>query len=154
MRYSHRPSETEVAPSAPTRSTTSSASRASSVTTPTSREPAQTRPGVPRWVTPRRQVIELVLTWSGGQGVDLVKLVVDEAFRRPRDIRLESRRERLAIELEVDARSFHTVQLMVSFVGESRADLALGVYVDGVRVGGSAAPENASQRWEVEWTGP
>jgi len=99
-------------------------------------------------------VIELVLTWSGGQGVDLVKLVVDEAFRRPRDIRLESRRERLAIELEVDARSFHTVQLMVSFVGESRADLALGVYVDGVRVGGSAAPENASQRWEVEWTGP
>lgn len=101
----------------------------------------------------RRRILEVVLTWSGGEGVDLVKLVIDDAFRRPRDVRLESGRRRLALELDVDARPTHTVEILVAFVGESRTDLALRVYLDGMHVGDSPACEDASHRWLVRWTG-
>jgi hypothetical protein len=101
-----------------------------------------------------RRAMELRIGWRGGGSVDLVKLVVDGAFRRPRDVLVESGRERLVISLEVDEAARHELELLVAFVGEARDDLSLEVKLDGRPVGLTARCEHASQRWEVRWSWP
>jgi hypothetical protein len=99
-------------------------------------------------------VLRLEVTWTGGHGIDLVKLVVDGAFRRPREISIDQGRERLTLELEVDARPRHTVELLTAFVGESRHGLELAVWLDGARVGHAAPTGHVMHRWEARWSGP
>lgn len=105
---------------------------------------------------PRAQsVLRLEVVWSaGGHGVDLVKLVVDGVFRRPRDLSIDAGRERLTIELEVDPMPRHRVELLTAFVGESRHGLTLAVWLDGTLVGTSAPTGHVMHRWEASWSGP
>ena len=96
-----------------------------------------------------KQTIVLVVTWRGGQGIDVLSVAHNEQ-RIPAEARVvHADRSSARIEYQVERSRRHRVNAAFSFIGDQRTNLTLHCMVDGVLAGGPVQTRNAEHRSEA-----